>query len=75
MFTVTATIQAGSRSKTCAQASEAQFWVEDFQDSGAGDIAVERDGVPVPLDDLFRLIFEKTRSCESCRSVNGVSKL
>jgi len=61
------TVTAGDRSKTCAQASEAQFWVEEFQDNGAVDIAVERDGVAVPLDDLFLLMFEKTRSCESCR--------
>jgi hypothetical protein len=65
-YKVTATSRKGDESKSCVNASEAQFWVEKLQDDGVIDIAVERDGVPVSLDDLPRLIFEKTRSCKDC---------
>ena len=66
-YTVTAVGDRGVQSRTCLQASEAHVWVEAFRDDGADDIVVERYGVPVTIDQLFRLMFEKTRSCEGCR--------
>jgi hypothetical protein len=66
-YKVTATSPKGRESKTCVNASEANFWVEKFQDDGAVDIVAEKDGVAIPIADLPLLIFVKTRSCEDCQ--------